>query len=206
MTAYKNSHGYQVGDRGIDQDIEICGSVLREPTSELPISDFWVFRFEDVAGNFAEFMRRWLEYTERFHEALDCYSCTIYNPLTDVLHHLSLTQALEAYHGVKFASHHEQDFKAKIEELATNHAASLGRLVDNPAEFAERVLCTRNYYTHHNPKWLKTGKVAEKAELCRMSEKLKLLFQMCVLADIGIPTDRFSRLRRQIATEIIDYC
>jgi hypothetical protein len=47
--------------------------------------------------------------------------------------------------------------------------------------------------------------VAEKADLWRMNEKLKLLFQMCVLTDLGIPADRFSRLRRQLATEFIDY-
>jgi hypothetical protein len=34
---------------------------------------------------------------------------------------------------------------------------------------------------------------------------LRLLFQMCVLTDLGIPSDRFPRLRRQLASEIIDY-
>jgi hypothetical protein len=67
------------------------------------------------------------------------------------------------------------------------------------------VLCTRNHYTHHNPKWKATGKVAERAELVRLNEKLRLLFQMCVLTDLQIPDDRFPRLRRQLATEIIDY-
>jgi hypothetical protein len=205
MTASQNGHGNQVGDRSIDQDIEIWSSVLREPKSEIPISDSWVFQFSDVAGNFTEFMRRWLDYTERFEEALKCYSCTVYHRLPDALHHLNLTQALEAYHGVRFASHHKQEFKAKIEELADLHAGSLSGLVDSPADFAERVLRTRNYYTHHNPKWLETGKVAKKAELWRVNEKLKLLFQICVLTDNGIPADRFSRLRRQIATEVIDY-
>lgn len=85
------------------------------------------------------------------------------------------------------------------------HAASLRGLIDDIPTFAEVVLCTRNHYTHHNPKWEATGKVAKKADLFRLNEKLQLLFRMCVLTDLGIPSDRFTRLRRQLASEIIDY-
>ena len=205
MTVYQNGHGYKLGDRWIDHDIEIWSSVLREGKSEPPIPDSWVFRFADVRTDFAGFVRKWLDYTENIAEALGCYSSTIYHPLTEELAHLSLAQALEAYHGIRFSSHHKHEFQRKIKELGDLHAASLRGLVDDVGDFAERVLCTRNYYTHHNPKWLATGKVAEKAELWRMNEKLKLLFQMCVLTDLGIPADRFNRLRRQLATEIMDY-
>ena len=205
MTAYQNGHGYKLGDQWIDQDIEIHSSILREAKSEPPIPDHWVFRFDDVRSDFAGFVRKWLDYTEKFAEALNCYSSTIYHSLTNELAHLSLTQALEAYHGTRFSSHHKHEFQAKIEELGNLHAASLRGLVDDVGDFAERVLCTRNHYTHHNPKWIATGKVAEKGELWRMNEKLKLLFQMCVLTDLGIPTDRFNRLRPQLAKEIMDY-
>jgi hypothetical protein len=205
MTAYQNGHGYKLGDQWIDQEIGIWSSILREAKSEPPIPDHWVFRFDDVRGDFAGFVRKWLDYTEKFAEALNCYSSTIYHSLTNELAHLSLTQALEAYHGTRFSSHHKHEFQAKIEELGDLHAASLRGLVDDVGDFAERVLCTRNHYTHHNPKWSATGKVAEKADLWRMNEKLKLLFQMCVLSDLGIPADRFNRLRRQLATEVMDY-
>ena len=205
MTAYQNGHGYKLGDQWIDQDIEIWGSFLREAESEPPIPEWWVFRFEDVNRDFAGFIRDWLAYTDKFSEALGCYCSTIYHRLTEALEHLSLTQALEAFHSIKFQSHQGKDFKAKIEELAGAHAASLRGLVDDVPAFAEAVQATRNYYTHHNPYWLTTGKVAEKAALWRLNEKLKLLFQMCVLTDLGIPADRFNRLRRQLATEIMDY-
>ena len=177
MTAYQNGHGYKLGDQWIDQDIGIWSSILREAKSEPPIPGHWVFRFDDVRSDFAGFVRKWLDYTEKFAEALNCYSSTIYHSLTNELAHLSLTQALEAYHGIQFSSHHKHTFKAKIKELCDMHAASLRGVVDNVGEFAERVLCTRNYYTHHNPKCLGTGKVAERGELFRMNEKLKLLFR-----------------------------
>jgi hypothetical protein len=205
MTAYKNGHGYQSGGRWIDQDIEIVTSNLHEAKSEYPMPDRWLFRFDDVRDDFAGFVHTWLDYTQRFAESLGCYSSTIYHSLTAELAHLSLTQALEAYHGIQFSSHHKHEFQAKIEELGNLHATSLKGLVDDIPDFAERVLCTRNYYTHHSPKWLATGKVAKGIELIRLNEQLRLLFQMCVLTDLKIPADRFLRLRRQLATDIINY-
>jgi hypothetical protein len=52
---------------------------------------------------------------------------------------------------------------------------------------------------------MQTGNVAERADLIRLNEKLRLIFQMCVLTDLGIPAARFNRLRRQLASEIIEY-
>lgn len=205
ITAYKNGHGSEVDGQWFDDDIDIQSSILREPKSEIPIPHYWIFRFDDIRQDFGGFIREWLEYVQKFAEPLNCYSSTIYHPLTAELSHLSLTQALEAYHGIRFSSHHKHEFKGKIEELSNLHAISLKGLVDDIPDFSERVLCTRNHYTHHNPKWLATGKVAQKAELTRLNEKLRLLFQMCILSDLKIPIDRFSRLRRQLAIEIIDY-
>ena len=139
MTAYKDGHGYQLGDRWIDQDIEVWSSFLREAESEPPIPEWWVFRFDDVRSDFAGVVRKWLDYTEKFAEALDCYSSTIYHSLTNELAHLSLAQALEAYHSIRFSSHHKQEFQAKIKELGDLHAASLRGLVNDVGDFAERV-------------------------------------------------------------------
>lgn len=205
MTAYKSGHGYKLGERWIDQDIEIVSSNLHEAKSEDPFPDRWLFQFDDVQSDFAGFIRKWLEYKETFDEALGCYSCTIFHSLTDELSHLSLTQALEAYHSIKYSSHDEQKFQPKIEALCKLHATSLKGLVDDIGDFAARVVCNRNYYTHHTPKHLATGKVVKGRDLHLLNEKLRLLFQMCVLNDLGIPEDRFARLRRQLATEIIDY-
>ena len=202
----KQGHGCQVGDQWVNQDIEVCGSVLHEHTDQHPIGGRWTFQFGDVRNNFAVFFRDWLDYVEKYREALGCYSGTIYHSLTSELAHLSLTQALDAYHGMKFQTHRDRGgIRPKIEQLAGAHAVSLRGLVDDIPAFAKEVQATRNFYTHHNPEVWKTGKVAEKTALIRLNEKLKLLFQMCVLADMGIPADRFPDLRRQLATEIIQY-
>jgi hypothetical protein len=199
----KQGHGYQRDDRWVDHDIEVCGSVLREHTDHRPIGGRWTFRFEDFRNNFAVFFRDWLDYVEKYREALGCYSGTIYHSLTSELAHLSLTQALDAYHGVRFQSHARRGLESKLNELAAPHAQSLAGVVDDVEQFAKSAATTRHYYTHHNPDDLATGLVAERADLIRLNEKLKLLFQMCVLGDMGIPADRFPDLRRQLATEIV---
>ena len=204
MTAYKDGHGYRVEEKWIDQDIEVVNSSLHDAKSEYPLPGHWLFQYQDVQTDFAGFVRDWLDYMEKYSEAINCYSSTIYNSLTDVLSHLSLTQALEAYHSIRFDSHKQRDFKLKIEELCKLHQESLKGLVDDIADFSEWVWCSRNYYTHHNPIWLEKGKVAKRGELYRLNEKLRLLFQMCVLTDLRIPKERFSLLRRQIATDVID--
>jgi hypothetical protein len=166
--------------------------------------DRWIFQFSDVEVKFGAFLSNWLNISKTHREALDCYFITVYNRLSDSVQHLSLTQALEAYHGVANASHHRK-FETKICELAEAHCLSLPRLFDDPADFALTVLHNRNYYTHHNPKWLKLGRVLKGADLFRLNEKLRILFQACMLKKLGIPAARCTRLRRQLARRIIDY-
>jgi hypothetical protein len=166
--------------------------------------DWWVFRFSDVQSDFAQFCARWFDASSLYQEALSCYFTTVYNPLPHSVKHLCLTQALEAYHGIKNAAHH-RCFELKIRELANAHRESLPGLFDDPSDFATTVRHNRNYYTHHDPKWLSQGRVAKGSDLFRLNEKLHLLFQACMLQELRIAPDRRSRLRRQLATHIVDY-
>jgi hypothetical protein len=200
VTARKDGHGFTLGDRFHHQDIGVWSSIIREPVKSELYGDEWVFKFDDVRTDFGKFMAMWFQYLEKFEEALDCYSATIYHRLSDSIEHLSLTQALDAYHGIKFQSHKAQDFGEKLKELVETHKASLKGLVNDTGDFVTTVLHNRNYYTHHNPKWKADGRVLSSSKLCQLNEKLRLLFQMCVLSDIGISQDRFNRLRRQLAS------
>lgn len=205
MSVHRDGYGHQSGSVWIPEDVEVWTSLLGEAKTETPFPDEWLFRFEDVRGRFPDFMREWLEYVERFAEAFRCYSTTVYHSLPPELDHLCIAQALEAYHGVRFQSQARRGLAGKLKELATPHAGSLTGLVNDVEKFADDAATTRNYYTHHNPDDLAKGTVAKRANLTRLNEKLTLLFQMCVLTDLGIPPDRFSRLRQQLATEIIEY-
>jgi hypothetical protein len=169
------------------------------------LGDDWIFKFEDVQNEFGKFMAMWLEYLKKFDDALDCYFATVYHRPPHSIEHLSLTQALEAYHSIKFESHKDRTFADKIQELVEANKTSLIGLIDDAKDFATTVLHNRNYYTHYNPQWKIDGRIVSGGKLHQLNEKLRLVFQMCVLKDIGISPDRFGRLRRQLAISIIDF-
>src|ERR1035441_4932605 len=202
MTAVRNEHGYHLEERFIPHGIELWNSIIRERVESEFLDERWVFRFSDVQPRFAAFFADWLKFCRDYQEALRCYSTTVYHRLPDSVEHLCLAQALEAYHGTKFG---KQTFLARIRALAQKLTPHVPGLVPNIASFAEEVRDNRNYYTHHDPAIKQRGRVLSGAKLLRLNEKLRLLFQMCVLTEMKIPADRFLRLRRQLATYIIDY-
>lgn len=205
LIGFKNDHGLRINGQWIREEIEIWTPILREPESEHRLPGRWVFRFEDVRARFAAFVRKWLWYTVKFSEALGCYFATVFHELPPTLVHLSITQALEAYHGVKFQSHKQRGLQGKLTKLLMLHSGSLNGIVNDVKEFAKQAAETRHYYAHHNPEDLARGRVSSGAELLQLNERLKLLFQVCVLTDLGIPSDRFNRLREQLATEIVEF-
>lgn len=201
IKAEKNGHGYTANGRFISHEIELWSSIIRERVESEFQPERWVFRFSDVQPRFALFFADWLKFCAAFDEAIKCYSTTVYHRLPDSVEHLCLTQALEAYHGNKFGKH---SFIDRIRALCQQFLPHLTGLIPDAAGFAEQVRDNRNYYTHHDPAIKHRGRVLSGANLLRLNEKLRLLFQMCVLSEMGIPPDRFQRLRRQLATYIID--
>src|SRR6185369_16314223 len=200
ITLFRTDCGNTYNGRFIPNEIELWNSIIRERVESECLSERWVFQFKDVQTDFGAFMAKWLDYVEKFGEPLGCYFMTVYHRPPHTVEHLSLTQAFEAYHGIKYVSHKGRDFKDKIKQLAEANKPYLKGFIDDPADFAVTVLHNRNYYTHHNPKWKKDGRVVSGGDLYRLNEKLRLLFQMCVLADMGIRSERFKRLRRQLVS------
>jgi len=191
---------------GPNDSISIWSRNFQEAKTDIPVNGLWVFRYSDVEQDFGLFFSKWLDYRTQYEEALNCYSSTVYHKLPSTLKLLCLTQALDAYHGVRFNSHSQRRFKHKVEDLCELNKDSLSGLVGDIDEFATQVKDTRDYYTHHNPKDLIARNVVRgSAELIRLNEKLAILFQSCVLRDIGIPANRLSRLRRQVAGEIVEF-
>lgn len=198
----KASDGTKVPSR----EVRVWSRNFHEPMTLPPIDAYWVFRYNDVCQDFGPFFNRWLTYTEKYNEAFQCYNSTIYHRPPATVEHLSITQALDAYHGVRFNSHGNQTFKCKVKQLLDANKATLSSLIPSDlSAFAERIVITRNYYTHHNPEKLKTGNVAKGIDLMLMNMMLRILFQSCVLSDIGIPVSKLERLRHQMPVKIVEY-
>ncbi len=186
------------------QEIEICSALNREQIESEFQAEGWMFQFSDVQSAFGQFLDKWLTFLRKFDEAMGCYFTTIYHPLPDVVQHICLTQALVAFHGIKNQSLGSYGLENQIRELAEVPGASMPGLFDDASGFAKSVAATRHYNTHFNPADHAKG-VVSGTPLFRVNEKLKLLFQICVLTEMGIASERFPRLRRQLATHIVEY-
>ncbi len=204
IKARKDGHGFTHDGKFYPQDIEIWNSIIKEDVAADWHSNEWIFKFADVRQNFSDFFSRWIKLTGDYEEALSSYCATVYHNLPREIEHICITQALEAYHGIKFASHEQRNFCSKIQQLAETYKDHLKGLLDDLSEFAKAVRDNRHYYTHHNPEELKAGRIVKGAKLIRLNEKLKLIFQMCILTEMGISAERFPRLRRQLASDIIE--
>ncbi len=165
----------------------------------------WVFTYGDHADGFGAFFSKWLDIRSRYGEAMGCYTSTVYAKMPIQVEHLCLTQALDAFHSWRHDSFRNHNFRDKLQDLCRDNRTALAGLVDDVDTFATTVQGTRNWYTHHNPKWLIDGKEIESSDLIRLNEKLAVLFRSCILQELGIPEDRLRRLQRRLAASIIKY-
>ena len=186
------------------KEAEIVSSVYREEIESEFQSAWWIFQLPDVQANLSVFLENWLAAVKKYEEALGCYFTTVYFSLPDSIQHICLTQALLAFHGIKNQALGAYGFEKHIKSLAETYGPALPSLFDDPAGLAKLTTVTRHYYTHFNPKDL-AGGAATGTALFHLNEKLKLLFQMCILTEMGIPSARFARLQRQLATHVVTY-
>lgn len=205
LTCRINGVGMQVGEDFFHDSIEFVSRSDHEEAPDEKFSDRLIFQFADVEKDFGTLFQKWMQFLKDFHEVAGCYFSTIYHSLPPEIEHLCLTQALEAYHGVKNGSHAARGIKNKIEELINAHHATFPSVFPDVKDFAGIVRDIRNYYAHHNPEDLRTGRIVERSELCRLNLKLSLLMQACILTELGIPTDRHRRLQRQLDVHFIEY-
>lgn len=204
LLAYKDGLGHQLGDVFIDREIQVWHGAMRADDSPEVIPGSWVFKLKDLGPNFGVAFDRWLEFCDKFDEPLGCYLGTVYHQLPDTIAFLSMAQCLEAYYSIRHQAHDDQ-FGDKIEAVLTPIVSLFPGRIPDLNTFAKAVKKTRNYYTHHNPKQLQDGLVARKAELVRMTEVLRVAFQVAVLTELGIPSSHFSRLLNQLYTDLVFY-
>lgn len=202
ITATKDGYGQMVENEFFPRTIQIHSSINHKPAKPEFRPERWLFQFVDVETRFGDFWARWQAFVDTFQEPLNTYYATVYHRSPSEMENLCLAQALEAYHGIKFGKMH---FVDRISSLVTQYLPYLSGLISDATEFSKVVRDNRNYFTHHDPEIKKSGLVLSGAMLTRLNEKMCLLFQMCILSEIGIHPDRFTRLRRQLATEIIEY-
>lgn len=198
IQAFRDGYGVEINGKIVRHPLAIITPFLRPKEEPEVLSGAFTFTYPDIADRTQEVFDNWFRMRTMFEEALTCYFSVHRNSLPYPLALLSMAQALEAYHGVETGTieHRKFPLEKRIRELVDRHATVLFGLVDCPESFAKKVSDTRNYFTHHNPESLERGGTSDPAEVNRLTDDLRSLFQVCVLSDLGISAGRFKgRLR-----------
>jgi hypothetical protein len=85
---------------------------------------------------------------------------------------------------LKFSN--QKSLGRRIEEILKHHHIESCQLTAKIPDFGEKVLASRNYYTHYSKKTFEGGFVASGLELRRLVYALIYLLQICMLKEIGI--------------------
>jgi hypothetical protein len=96
---------------------------------------------------------------------------------------LAYIQALESYHRLVIGPR-KMELRPRIYQLLNRQKIAKKSLVTNSRKFVNRLMNSRNYYTHYDAKRRK--KALDGAPLYYMSRKLKLLMILVILKKIGI--------------------
>ncbi|MBK9747903.1 MAG: hypothetical protein IPO91_14145 [Chloroflexi bacterium] len=67
-----------------------------------------------------------------------------------------------------------------------NYSDTVGKLIGKRKTFVNSVVNTRNYYTHYS-KRAKEGAITDPVDLAILVRRMKLLLQLCFLAEMGFP-------------------
>lgn len=82
--------------------------------------------------------------------------------------------------------------RTRLEDLVNEAEPVMVKLVDDQESFISRIMDSRNYYTHYDPR--KRTKAAADIELTTMTEVLRLLLAFHVLIECGMKKDKVTEL------------
>jgi len=92
----------------------------------------------------------------------------------------------------------EFSLRKRLGEIFDKHQEILDRFIENKNAFIEEVVYTRNYRTHHDEDLKERAAGGE--DLYRLTQKLKMLSEICLLIELGFSSEEikalFSRNRR----------
>jgi len=86
----------------------------------------------------------------------------------------------------------EFSLRKRLKEIFSKYQEIIDRFVGDENAFIEKVVDTRNYQTHHDED-LKE-RAADGEELYRLTQKLKMLLEVCLLTEIGFSLEELKAL------------
>jgi hypothetical protein len=166
----------------------------------------YLFYNEDKDDQLLHVIRQWYILRNRIKPVFRLFMLSFYHvEVFYVNQFLNLCQALETFHltmrerdemGKKVR---KQDFKLRdrLEEIVDELPQSLrSRILKNEKEMIQKIVFSRNYYTHLDPK--KKDKAISEVECYGYSKKLQFMLVILLIKELGIEDVRIE--------EIVDFC
>jgi hypothetical protein len=92
----------------------------------------------------------------------------------------------------------EFSLRKRLKEIFNKYQENLNGFIEDKNAFIEKVVNTRNYQTHHDEDLKECSAIGE--ELYNLTQKLKILLEICLLTELGFSSSEikglFSRNRR----------
>jgi len=92
----------------------------------------------------------------------------------------------------KLAYSNEPTLRKRLKDILKKFADVLNKFILNKNSFVEKVVTTRNYLTHYDKTLKKQS--AEGEELYHLTQKIKILLEICLLKELGFTSDNIKNL------------
>jgi hypothetical protein len=168
---------------------------LRNPEADENIHPYhMLFTLKDIRDDLDKVIDSWL----RLHSELGPV-CDLYFSVQFASHmflegrFLNMVHAAETYHRRCYKEHGKGPvLRKRMTDLLVKTGVAVDPLVQSRKDFVDKVVDTRNYLTHYDPK--KEKKAAKKIELYKLTETLSYIVQVCLLIEAGISARRCADL------------
>ncbi len=150
-----------------------------------------LFTFRDVEKNISLYIKNWIEKFENLEAVHELYFSIVNNPTLYLKSKfLNVIYALESYH--RQVNSTSSTLRERLRELIYQHRSVKILFIKNNNAFLNRVINTRNYFTHYDSQ--KRKKALKGIDLLRYTKKLMLLLELCLLSEMGMNNEEIKDL------------
>jgi hypothetical protein len=158
-----------------------------------------LFTLHDVAEDFGSVLKRWLRVAKELDGVCNLFFSVRYRPTFSENLFLNTVQAVEPYHRAKTGGR-RRSLRNCISYLLAVTQEVASSLITDENTFIRKVVATRNYYTHHDPRLRR--KAATGSELYWLTQTLSFMVEACLLDELGLAPERrrelFKRNQRYV--------
>ncbi|NQX99186.1 MAG: hypothetical protein HRT73_15105, partial [Flavobacteriales bacterium] len=144
----------------------------------------FLIHFSDLEKTNKNVIEEWLNKYEVLSPVIKMFLENSYHPnLFLETEFLNYIQAIEVYHN-RAINGKQIKLRTRLDELLTKHSKLMSKIIPYKSTFTNRVVKTRNYLTHYNPK-IKKRDILKHQSMYDTSMRLKILLQVVILDELG---------------------